>query len=198
MPINVTLHFPKNPELTSDLLCCPGLSKVDSRTIPTGREYFDYARPSEEMDNLCLSVKSLTIEQTIYGDILKSAPGLDEFLEVFKNEVIFLPQDLKHDKDWFLEELKKNPDSIIIGKWRFNFVRWIKFLASKYETFMKITYEHERGDNFYETAYWLFQYVSKSVVVESFGITAYEDNPRWRSSVSKLNNGEIIKSYEEI
>jgi hypothetical protein len=197
MPINVTLHFPKNPELTSDLLRCPGLTKVDSFTIPTEREYYDYTKPVKGMENLCLSVKSLAIEQTIYGDMLRSVPGLDEFLEEFKEESIFLPEDLKHEREDFMEELKKNPDSII-GKWRFNFVRWIKALASEYETLMKINYEHERGDNLYETAYWLFQYIPKSVVVESFGITDCEGNPRWRSSVSKLNNGEIIKSYEEI
>ncbi len=164
MPITVTLRVQSKDEKVLALLNeCPELSKQKPRVL--GDEAF-------------FDITELAIEEDIYANKNQMSDENSTFLKQFETENVFTP------------EVFKFPN--ILGTFNKNFLRFVKHCALNADSFLSVTYEHERGDNLYEFAAWDFDYSAENTnVVEQLYIDDCDNG--YKSDIKMYRDGKVEK-----
>jgi hypothetical protein len=77
-----------------------------------------------------------------------------------------------------------------LGKWNLPFLRWLKSISLTTQEELSVLYDHERGDNPYEDAWWTS---TPWLDQETLGLSSYEgtDNLQWQREVTCASNGAV-------
>lgn len=189
MPVDVYLFFPASTDVLDTVRLCPALQEIAPFGKPLHNGYFKDLPETNASVYCSTDVYTIALIKDIYGRANAIATEDQAYLQQFKHEQVFLPSSI------YRQEKQKKYVRNALGTLNVPFLSWIKSMARQYQTSLLITYEHERGDFPYETAYWKFNYIPTATVCESFGLYDHDGNTV-SAEIYRLHSGKIIYNVQ--
>jgi hypothetical protein len=170
----VALTVPDSPEMLRLLQEWPAFSALwNAKTpIPEERQWLTPVWRPKYQNKIGIEVVDCFNIKDIYGNRYRPTPEEQRFWKQFEAYKVALPSSLTLGKF----EGPKVPAyfGTILGEINVPFLQWAKHLAITAKADVEIYYEHERGDNPYEYAYWEFNYQGDNTVRERLLVEDYE------------------------
>jgi len=78
-----------------------------------------------------------------------------------------------------------------VGTWNVPLLRWLTQVAMDVAEEIEVSYDHERGDTPYESAWWAATPTNAEGAIEVFGLQSHDgmDEPEWRIEALRMSDG---------
>lgn len=195
MPIIATLHLPNSEAMHTALREWPSFEAMMEEDSTLDPEDERNTWLSTNKSQRVIEVTRFLLLEDCYGHKSRQSKADSAFWGKFTGEEVMLPEDMPEDDG--LPSKIPSYFASLLGKLNVPFLRWVKHLAVSQNAEIYLHYEHERGDNLYESANWAFYYATSRPVLEEFLIADY-DGDQLQAQMWRMADHRILKDIKKI